>query len=371
MEGDGTEVDGTATRAVRLTPSQQRAIDHVTTTARSHQAEAIERSRRALAAAEVDTDVHDLAAALVQDRRVVLNFHPDRIAADGRTVVEGLLARGTYRSQFLTGISSGGLDPRPGGDRDRWEAVLFGDAYAHAAPQERPTYGGLDLFGDPDGPCPRFGSCHLRLRPAVPARATLCHGDSHLGPTDVGTAEVPHAVLAGLLEDAAAGMVCGRAISMADLVGIVLDRPPAGTGAPHGRALDDYVEAQVHGVVRLATDVEAVVADPSFDGTAIGADLQALADAHHLPLTWHAGFELDAADVPAHMRGPDVKALGARIAVWAATQTLHAELIGRAARSVATDPERWADHADPVTTLQHLKQLWHVLVRHGRPARHG
>jgi hypothetical protein len=33
-----------------------------------------------------------------------------------------------------------------------------------------------------------------------------------------------------------------------------------------GRALDDYVEAQVHANIDLATDVEAVVVDPSFRG---------------------------------------------------------------------------------------------------------
>jgi hypothetical protein len=31
--------------------------------------------------------------------------------------------------------------------------------------------------------------------------------------------------------------------------------------------LDDYIEAQVHGPVRLDADVEALVLDPSFRGT--------------------------------------------------------------------------------------------------------
>lgn len=39
---------------------------------------------------------------------ITLNFHPD-IAADGENVIELLARHGTYRSQFETGTSSGGL----------------------------------------------------------------------------------------------------------------------------------------------------------------------------------------------------------------------------------------------------------------------
>ncbi|WP_202887990.1 DUF3626 domain-containing protein [Kribbella solani] len=34
--------------------------------------------------------------------------------------------------------------------------------------------------------------------------------------------------------------------------------------------LDDYIEAHIHGPVRLDTDVAAVVLDPSFAGTPVG-----------------------------------------------------------------------------------------------------
>ena len=38
--------------------------------------------------------------------------------------------------------------------------------------------------------------------------------------------------------------------------------------ATEGGLLDDYIEAHVHGTVALAADVEAVVLDPSFRGSA-------------------------------------------------------------------------------------------------------
>ncbi|MET8066789.1 DUF3626 domain-containing protein [Micromonospora sp. NPDC005313] len=42
--------------------------------------------------------------------------------------------------------------------------------------------------------------------------------------------------------------------------------------------------------------------------------------------------------------------------------------MGRAAASVVREPQRWADRGPAEVTLQHLKQLWHVLVRFGAPA---
>ena len=68
---------------------------------------------------------------------------------------------------------------------------------------DRPKYGGLNLAGHPDGASPRFGSCHVRLRPAVNHRATFTVGDTAFGPTDLGTIDAFAGVLAGLLERAA------------------------------------------------------------------------------------------------------------------------------------------------------------------------
>ncbi|MEB8336240.1 DUF3626 domain-containing protein [Streptomyces endophyticus] len=65
--------------------------------------------------------------------------------------------------------------------RDSWEDALFGGAYRRAAP--------------------RFGSCHVRLRPEAGERATFCFGDSHLGPADIGTFDALHPVLAAVVAE--------------------------------------------------------------------------------------------------------------------------------------------------------------------------
>lgn len=359
-------------RAAALTPAQVAAVGYVRSSAVVERRVALAAVERELAAADVDHRPERLLAAAAERGRLTVNFHPDRLCADGRPVASALAQDGVYRSQFVTGISNGGLTAYAGGDRDRWEHRMFGGAYQRpeVAPADRPTYGGLNLLDHADGACPRFGSCHLRLRPAVLARATFCLGDSHLDPGVVGTADAFEAVLAGLLTGVAGTGEClGRAgTDVATLARTLLE--PSSAPATVGRALDDYVEAQIHGPLDLAQDVEELVVDPSFAGTPTGATLESIARRYGLPLRWHPGFALTVDRVDAEFRGPAIPVLAARLHREFARpgEPVDAALIGRGAVSVVTEPERWADRGPIADTLQHLKQLWHVLVRFGEPS---
>jgi hypothetical protein len=355
----------------RLSASQEAALQHVRSSAAGRRPAAFERIVKVLVHSTGALDSDGLILAVATRVRIALNFHPDRIAADGRVVAEAMLEDGLYRSQFETRISNGGLTAFPGGGRDRWEEAIFGGAYQSpaVAPSERPKYGGLNLMHHPDGPCPRFGSCHLRLRPEVLERSTFCFGDSHMGPRDVGTIDAFEPVLAALLEVVQTnGEALGRSqVSVQSLIEAIGGNGLEVLSATQGRALDDYIEAQVHGSVDLAKDAEAIIADPSFQRTPIGSALMGISRRYELDLTWHSGFELDVADVPAEFRGPRIPLVARRIIeeFGGTSSRLHAELIGRAARSVVTEPARWANWDTPLETLQQIKQLWHVLVRYG------
>lgn len=300
--------------------------------------------------------------------RVTLNFHPDRVAADGRTVAAGLADSGRYLSQWATRISNGGRTAVPGGDRQRWERQLFGDAYDGCDPavEPFPVYGALDLLGDPHGGSPRFGSCFVVLGPAVAERVTFCVGDSHLQPTDVGTVAEPTSMLAGLAEQAATGRLLNRPLGADELLRIVegrrvLDGP--------SRDLDHYVEAQIHGGVDLDTDVAAIVADPSFRHTEVEADLTRAAYTHGFELRWHRGSVLAVDEVPADFRGPAMPALARRVA--GDEPSFDAAAIGRSAVELQADigsepPSVTGD--DDGSARQQLKKLWHVLLAFGSEA---
>lgn len=319
-------------------------------------------------------EVGALAAAMRARGRVALAFHPDRPLADGSTVVERLLDEGCYRGQFETGISSGSRSAFPGGERQRWESALFGGAYDQgAAPAERPRYGSLDLLRHADGPSPRFGSCRLVLREHLHDRCTLTWGDSHLGPAQVGTMEHIEPLLFALLAEVASrGEALGaRGLDLPTIARWFCDPPPSLPAArrPLGRALDAYIEVQIHAPIVLADDAEALVIDPAFDGTPIGAQLARLAERCGLTLERHPGFVLDPRAVPADFRGPRMPALAERLDREHASHPglLDCAVIGRAARSLHAEPARWSAWAAPEETLQQLKQLWHVLVAFGRP----
>lgn len=255
--------------------------------------------------------------------RVTVNFHPERLHR-GTPVLRAIAADGTYRSQFETGTSNGGLTAHPGGDRWRWEQRIFGGAYDDAPDRERPRYGALNHRRRPVGSAPRFGSAHLRLAAHTLHRTTFCYPDSVFEPEHLGTAAALD--LAHRADD--------------DLASGVVDD------------LDSYVEAHLHGGLDLATDVEAVVLDPAFRGSEVeraAADLPCAVE-------WHDGFRIDLDTVRRHpdYRGPHIVALAEQVAVdgW-----LDPATIGAAAATQQHHP-------------QDLKKVWHHLTRFGAPDRH-
>ncbi len=248
---------------------------------------------------------------------VTLNFHPD-VFVDGVSVIEHLARDGVYRSQFETGTSNGGLSAHPGGERWAWESRIFGRAYDEATPALRPKYGALNHCLKPAGGSPRFGSCHLRLRRHVLSRTTFCYPDSHLEPQDFGIGSVD------------------ALIALADENRLDLDP-----------VLDTYVEAHVHGVLRVSEDVEAIVLDPSYRGTAVEEAACGLG----ILVDWTSGFRLpiDRQQDCERFRGPEAAEALTRIAV----------------HGVVTPAILGSARADGLKDRT-AKRLWHCMVRYGQ-----
>ncbi len=300
-------------------------------------------------------------AAIRSNARLTLNFHPDRRDSLGRTVAAGLASDGRYRSQFETGISNGQRTAVPGGDRDQWEAHLFDRVYSSSA-LVRPVYGALDLFHDSFGGAPRFGSCFVVLAPACLDRATFTVGDSHLGPTDVGTLSCLTSIVAGAVDECAGGLGFGRQLS----VDILFERLASPTSQPSARELDRYVEAQVHGGIDLARDVVAIVADPSFAGTEVERDLSDAAHRYGFELGWHEGSEVHPGDIDPRFRGPNIAELAHRVA--RPDGVVDAAAIGRALDYLDFTPPSLS--GDPEgSPLQTFKKLWHCCLHFGIAAK--
>jgi hypothetical protein len=319
--------------------------------------------------------------------RVAVHFHPDRFGLKPITVAESLLKEGLYQNQFETGLSTGGRSAFPGGDRDRWEKDLFGGAY-HApgvVAAERPKYGALALVRHPDGPTPRFGSCYFVLRAAVSRRCSFTFSGSEqaFAVERLGTIDRMASVMTALLREVASGegarvpwppfVAATLGIEnltiprLLDILCRELPLPPTdpSTATP-GRVLDSCVEAQIHGPINLRHDTERLVIDPAFNGTPTGEMLKEISRRYEIPIQRHCGFQLPLHAVPDDFRGPAMPKLARRIAV---NGLVDAAVIGAAEATLYSQPELWRDWGSFEETLQHLKQLWHVVVHYGAPAR--
>ncbi|MEZ5375966.1 MAG: DUF3626 domain-containing protein [Acidimicrobiales bacterium] len=310
-----------------------------------------------------DIDEATIVAAtehLFANSRLTLNFHPDRRDSLGRTVAAGLLSDGRYRSQFETGISNGGRFAVPGGDRTRWESALFDDAYDNGT-LSRPVYGALDPFGDSYGGAPRFGSSFVVLESHCLARATFCVGDSHSEPVDIGTLREPLSILAGAFDRCSTGTGFGRGLTVDRLLTALGKRSSDSLSA---RELDSYIEAQIHGSVDFERDVQAIVLDPSFRGSAVERDLTLASERFGFAIGWNEGSEVRPEQIPPEFRGGDMLDLARATA--RPDGLLDAAAIGTAianvpftAPSIEGDPE-----ASP---RQRYKKLWHCCLKFGRP----
>jgi len=353
--------------------SQEQAIAHVTAQAQERKAVARERIDEILRMSDTTWAGYDEAIAQLRLRaRAALHFHPDRPDGAGRTVAHGLLDAGAYRSQFETLLSNGHLGPFAGSPRDEWERRLFGGAYHldGAAAEHRPKYGALDLMLHPDGPSPRFGSSYLLLRPSVLSRCTFTFLSSHEATIQGSFEELDDVVGALLFEAFTRDFAIGeRNIRPARLVAHLRTRLDEAIAARLSRSLarnlDHFVEAQVHGPVTLADDVEAVVADQSFLGTPTGQTLADVCERFGLALHFHRGSVLSASEVPGDVRGSTMPSLAARVG---RDGIVDARAIGEAAMSLFRDRAAWSDRGTYAEVVQELKLLWHVLVSCGREA---
>lgn len=247
---------------------------------------------------------------------ITLNFHPDIFVA-GASVIQLLTQQGIYRSQFETGTSSGGLTAFRGGDRWNWESRIFGQAYDDAHPSLRPKYGALNYRHAPVGGSRRFGSCHLRLAPHVRSRTSFCYPDSHLEPHDFAVGDV------------------GPLVTIAETNRLNLDP-----------WLDNYIEAHVHGLLSINEDVEAIVLDPSFQGTAIEQCAKSL----DCRVEWHDGFRLSLDRIT------DCEVFRGVVA---------ARAIARIAQDDVVTPAILWRARDAMLDYQTAKWVWHCIARFG------
>ena len=207
----------------------------------------------------------------------------------------------------------------------------------------RPKYGALEIMSYADGASPRFGSCYFVLHHDVSKRSSYTLGGSQEADAldRTGTLSDMEPVMVALFNEIEQG---NGALGVDDLsISGLLEQLTYGIAQPFcdpstrplGNSLDGFIEAQIHGSVRIDEDVESLIADPSVRNGPVGEVLNSISTKYKVPLFWHPGFILPVKDVPEHFRGFAVKPLAQRIA---GQGILDAAIIGFAENSVKSQP---------------------------------
>ncbi|MGF1681574.1 DUF3626 domain-containing protein [Photobacterium minamisatsumaniensis] len=256
------------------------------------------------------------SASEVMEYPITINFHPDRFTSDNVPLLSAIAHDGELKSQFETGTSNGGLTAYKGGDRWLWEKRVFDGAYDDAPVNLRPKYGALNFRGYETGASPRFGSAYFQLKPHMLERTTFCYPDSFFEPEDFAVSER----ISPLINKAT--------LAKTDL-------------------LDDYIEAHIHGVISLKTDVESLVLDPIYKSSVVEAQANQLG----ISVRWHAGYELSVEEMSCYpeYRGEQFIHLANDIAV---NGVINAKVLGAAVTEQGYD-------------AQDIKKIWHYLARFG------
>ncbi|OAQ69613.1 hypothetical protein VFPPC_11945 [Pochonia chlamydosporia 170] len=353
---------------VALLPCQEAALASIKRQANALEPDATETIAQIMRMSNIESSkLHTAKEAIRKHARIALHFHPDRPAGEG-TVATSLLHDGVYRNQFETGISNGLVAAFRGSLRDNWENNLFENAYGDHAVSlcHRPKYGALDLTNFEDGPAARFGSCYFLLKPAVATRSTFTFGGSQAAPKYRATADQFEPILAALLEETFTRdfMLGISGIRPAQAVQHLCQLPKFKDDGPRtlSRNLDHMIEAQIHGDVLLGRDVDTLVIDGAFRGTAIGHCLEQIGHQYRFPVRYRQSFQLDVRDVPLDFRGPSMPLLAKRISQNSIVTTA---TLGEGAQDLRKHPEAWTDRGTYAEVLQEFKLLWHILVRYG------
>jgi hypothetical protein len=338
---------------------QALALQRVREAARKNHARRTDDLRRFCSPFHVDAD------ALVKHalrRPITLNFHPDRLAGNGKTVLDHLMEQGFYHGQFRTGTTNGGKTATTGGERFCWEQRLFQRAYPASA-LDRPKYGALNLFGYLDGASVRFGSCYFVLKPEIINRCTFAYGDSSSNPATICTADTFANILADLLDDVQRSARMLNQVVSSPREALAILSAPCTPPKRLGKNLDYCIEAHIHGDVSLLNDVESLYLDASFQDTALARQADELCRRYAVRMDWISQRRMAVEEIGDLFRGPMIPVLARKIDdLFGHRQGfINARLIGDASRDSMLRPQAWYEIGTEPELFQYFKQLWHTV----------
>jgi hypothetical protein len=235
------ETIDTSVDAIDLTPTQKKAIEYCKKKSRALSSQTYYNVLiKGVALGHSESKVKKLLNNFSKRVELAINFHFAHL--------DHFIRDGLYKNLFETGTSSGCTITAT---RMVWENSLFNKIYSQdCAPSERVKYGSLHLFNTKYAPkiSMAYGECAMILKDKVKDRTSFVVGDSSMMQFQIGTIEYSNVVL-NLMND-----------SLFDnLIKYYNDEPYNPDVAV------EYIEIQIHGLLRMMHDVEAMYIPSKYD----------------------------------------------------------------------------------------------------------
>lgn len=179
-----------------------------------------------------ENDLNNVINYLKHDTRVTINIKHD-------TILQFLTKEENIKNGFETGRVYCGNNNA----RKTWETNLFNKEYDDANPIEKVKYGALNMFNEKNGvsACLGYGDVFFVLKKEVNNRISFVNGDSSGMMFHICTFKYPTALLVHLPD-----------AHLKNFIMHVRNEKPSTTNY-------NYIEAQIHGPIRINTDIEKLV----------------------------------------------------------------------------------------------------------------
>ena len=200
-------------------------------------------------------------------------------------------------------------------------------------------------------------------------RVTFAAGDSCANPERLGTRGCFCGILKALFHEInRTGRLLNQpGFTIKEAAACLMNLSPHLTTTPGG-ALDEYIEAHIHGRIILETDVAALYLDDSFRATELECKARELCRRFRIELHFIPERHVKIEEIDDLFRGPAMRPLAEKIdsAFGRNSGVLNARLIGLASCDSVQNPAAWSNSGSEPELFQYFKQLWHTVVHHAR-----
>ena len=187
-------------------------------------------------------DLNQVVKFIKKNIRIIIHVNLD-------SCLQYLIKDDHYRNQFETNRSHGTLSSSA---RMVWENNLFNNIYHKDIDGgERVKYGTINITNDPLGvtKCYGYGDSYLILKDNVKTRCSFIMGDSCAMDIHLCTFKYFNSILLFLKDEA-----------LDDVIDVSLGKATSRSS----NSLHHYIEAQIHGPIKLSRDVELLVANSKY-----------------------------------------------------------------------------------------------------------